>query len=230
MQPTGPMPAAVYWRRRAVALAGLVLLLLLLIWLVATVAGGAPEPARQPTQSAAQQLPPRSSSTGRATSTATPSPTVTAGRSGQAPSGTTAAPPSSPAAPQPCPDKIIGVAAAAEQPEYRVGAKPVFRLTVTNTGAVPCIRDLNAALQELLVYAADGTTRLWSSNDCYPGESANVRTLAAGESVAFTVTWAGRSSHPECAGERVQVPAGDYLVVAKLGPLTSQPAPFKLLP
>ena len=242
LQPTGPLPTTVYWRRRAAAIAGLVLLLVGLIWLVAEVAGGepgqpappAPPPEQQPS-STAESTTDQSATVAVSSTTGPPaSSDAAAAAAGSAPPASQAPPSPTPTQPpgppQPCPDEITKVTAQPEQPEYRVGTKPVFRLTVTNTGTAPCTRNLDAGLQELLVYAADGTTRLWSSNDCYPGDSVDVRTLQPGENVNFTVTWAGRSSRPNCTGQRVQIPAGDYLVVGKLGPLTGAPAPFRLTP
>jgi hypothetical protein len=261
LQPTGPLPSTVYWRRRAAALAGLVTVLVLLIWLVTALIIGSDDDtanlagSERPVQPAAQQLtatpeptittssrvppPPEASDTPSPTPPPAPPPGVapsTAASPGVAPSGvalsggalSTAAPATAALAPQPCADGAMALTAQPERPEYRVGAKPVFRLTVTNTGPTACTRDLDAGLQELLVYASDGTTRLWSSNDCYPGSGADVRTLQPAEVVTFTVTWAGRSSRPHCAGQRVPIPPGDYLVLAQLGPLSSPPTPFKL--
>jgi hypothetical protein len=221
----------VYWRRRVAALVGVVILLLALIWLAA---GRAEETQVPPT---AQQLPtttaaPTTTETSTTTSqTSTSSSSVTTTTSVTSTAAAAAQPASAPppGPPPPCPDQATRVVAEPEQPQYQVGTRPVFRLSVTNTGTVPCVRDLDASLQELLVFAADGTTRLWSSNDCYPGDSNDVRTLQPGESAMFTVTWAGRSSSPGCTGQRVAVPAGDYVVVGKLGPLTSQPSPFRLV-
>lgn len=239
LQPTGPLAPTVYWRRRAAALGVLVVILLLLIWLAATLLADDERPAAAtdrplpPASSTPASSSPTVTSGATASSTAGPSGTASgtpsAAPGGPPPSATTSQPPPAPGPPQPCPDAVIGVGAQVAQPEYRVGQKPVFRLVVTNTGKVPCVRDLDASLQELLVFAADGTTRLWSSNDCFPGDSDNVRTMRPGEQAVFPVTWAGRSSQPRCAGQRVTVPAGDYLVVGKLGPLTGQPTPFRLV-
>lgn len=242
IRPTGPLPPPVYWRRRAIALAVLVVAVMLLIWLVAAAAGagneGAAQPPGQPQPSTSSTMqlsfderggeaPPSDSAT--ATAPAAASTTVlTAGPAVAPISAVAPAPPPPPPPIQPCPDPVIALVAQPQHPQYPVGAKPVFTLVVTNTGPVACLRDVDAGLQELLVLAADGVTRLWSSNDCYPGSGADVRTLQPGAGVTFRVTWAGRSSQPGCAGRRVPVPAGDYLVVAKLGALTSPPAPLRL--
>jgi hypothetical protein len=272
LQPTGPLPAAVYWRRRAIVLAGLLVVLLLLTWLIVAVStgpdGGADSGAVRP---AAQELsaipqppattfsnqsfhlkadgdrpstptasgptapgaaPPGATAPGAtapgaaAPGTAAPGTAPGAAQPGTAPRA--AVPPAAPGSPQPCPDAAIALTAQPERPEYPAGARPVFKLTVTNASQVACTRDLDPGLQELLVFAADGTTRLWSSNDCYPSEGADLRTLQPGEAITATVTWAGRSSRPRCTGQRVPIPPGDYLVIGKLGPLTSPPTPFKL--
>ena len=230
-----------YWRRRAIALGALLTALLLLIWLIAALTDD-----ERPVQPAA--VTERTATTRAATSSTTApsstapssiqpsstapsslpvSSTVSAGV-GRPPAAVTTPSTTTPAPPQPCPDPVIALAAQVGRPEYRVGEKPEFRLAVTNTGQQPCVRDLDASLQELLVLTANGT-RLWSSNDCYPGESDDVRVLKPGEQVSFRVVWAGRTSNPQCAGRRVTVQAGDYLVTAKLGPLTSPPVPFRLI-
>ncbi len=247
IQPTGPLSSEVYWRRRALALVGAVVVLLLLIWLVAAVVD---RPDEQPVQPAAQQIdttpePAPPSTTPMTASSAQrlqpsddlrPAPTSSAGSVAAPPVPAAAlpvapaVPPVPPGPPQPCPDATTAIAAAPGRTEYRVGAKPVFTLSVTNTGPAACTRDLDARLQELLVFAADGTTRLWSSNDCYPGDSVDVRVLQPAETVSFRVTWAGRSSSPGCAVKRETIQAGDYYVVAKLGPLAGAPTPFRLMP
>ena len=78
--------------------------------------------------------------------------------------------------------------------------------------------------------SADGTTREWSSNDCYfEHPSAEVRTLDPATPVTFGVTWMGRTSEPGCPVKRDTVPAGEYLLIAKLGDLVSAPTPFRLV-
>ncbi len=114
------------------------------------------------------------------------------------------------------------------QPSYAVGEQPVFRIVITNTGAVGCTRNLDAALQQVLVYSNGGATRLWSSNDCFPGKSSDVPTLAPGEQKVYSVKWAGTNSEPTCRAQRAPAPAGKYTAVAALGPLLSPPVPFAL--
>ena len=87
---------------------------------------------------------------------------------------------------------------------------------------------MGSAVQRVSVHSLDGERRLWTSTDCYPDGEPDIRTLDRGEQAAFTVTWSGATSQPECAGERVQVPAGAYKVVAELGQVRSAPEPFNI--
>ncbi|MFN2494967.1 MAG: hypothetical protein ABR608_03520 [Pseudonocardiaceae bacterium] len=112
--------------------------------------------------------------------------------------------------------------------EYGPGQPRELRMVVANVGLVPCRRDLDPALQEMVVLAADGA-RLWSSNDCYGRGGFSERVLQPGEQLVSSVVWGGRTSQPGCPAQREAVPAGDYQLVAKLGQLTSPPAAFRLL-
>src|SRR5262249_41614802 len=130
------------------------------------------------------------------------------------------------AEPAPCRAAALTVRASPAKPSYRVGETPVVKLTVRNTGEVACIRDVGPRQQEMLLY--DGTTRIWSSNDCYPDGGTDVRTLSPGEVVSSSVVWSGLSSQPGCAGPRTRVRAGPYQLIARVGSATSKTAKLVL--
>ena len=134
-----------------------------------------------------------------------------------------------PTGPVPCADDMIGVAAEVDSPEHRVGQRPRFRLVVTNTSNQPCVRDLDSARQEIVVWSPAGD-RLWSSNDCVNGSTVDLRTLVPGQPVAFAVAWAGRTSMPGCAGTRSVVPAGSYRVMTRVDGVISAATDFTRLP
>ncbi|GAA4927357.1 hypothetical protein EV188_102537 [Actinomycetospora succinea] len=143
---------------------------------------------------------------------------------------TTEAPPQERAAeplPGPCADGDIRVVARTDASSYAPGRKPVLSLVVTNTGDAPCVRDLDAAKQAVAVVKKVGDG-LWGSNDCSPGDTDDVRTLAPGEEAVFSVTWSGRTSMPGCRGERTTVPPGEYQLLARLDGIISDPASFTL--
>jgi hypothetical protein len=128
--------------------------------------------------------------------------------------------------PQACDDAVLAVTATTVQPSYRVGETPVLKLAVRNTGSVSCVRDVGPREQEMLMYR--GSTRVWSSNDCYPDGGTDIRTLSPGETITSTVVWSGLSSQPGCAGKRSRVPAGSYQVTARVGDVRSKPAALVL--
>ena len=96
-----------------------------------------------------------------------------------------AAAPPAPAAGDPCTDDMISLEVRTP-PTVAPGSKPTFELLVANVSAVPCVRTLDKGLQELQLFDSAGT-RVWGSNDCFPEASADTRTLAPGEIVAFPV-------------------------------------------
>ncbi|WP_280399930.1 hypothetical protein [Nocardia carnea] len=216
LEPTGPLPPEIYWRRRVFAIGALIVALAVVIWLVVTVSRGGDSPG---TAAAAT-----SSATGTETAASSaPAPTTTTGASTTA-SGTTPAP----AASGQCADQSLAIKVSVAQPTYRVGEEPVFGIVITNISGEPCTRDMGSGLQRVSVHTLDGGRQLWASTDCYPDGEPDVRTLDRGEQAAFTVTWTGTTSQPECAGERVPVPTGAYNVTAQLGSVRSAPEPFNI--
>jgi hypothetical protein len=237
LHPVGPLPASVYWRRRAVAFAGVVGVLLL-SWAVLAGGGGAggrdsaaAVGSPSPTESAGPSSPDPS---GLTASAASNDPGRAADDDGPA-SGESSTPstPSTPRpapkptpAPTPCTDAQLRLTVAPAQPAYLVGQAPVLRLQVRNVATLSCSRDLGAALQEVLLY--QGTQRLWSSNDCYPEGTRDLELMRPGVVHTFSVTWSGLSSQPKCAGARTRVGAGSYAVVGRLGSLVSPRSPLTL--
>jgi hypothetical protein len=204
LHPVGPLPALVYWRRRA-----LVLTLLLSVlggggwagWAVATGRFDDGTTTVAATTSAVA---------GPALERVVPSlagvqiPTVAA---------TTAATSSAPVVGA-CTDDMIAVAVHTPG-SAAVGTDVTLELVVGNAAAVPCVRSFDKQLQELVLLDAAGT-RIWGSNDCLPETSSDPRTLAPGEVVSFPVEWSGLTSEPTCTAPRVPPAAGAYLVRGRL--------------
>ncbi|MGN2641993.1 hypothetical protein ACWEKT_17955 [Nocardia takedensis] len=217
LEPTGPLPPEIYWRRRVFAIGALVVALAVVIWLVVMIARGGNSPGEADASSTT------SSSVAAGASNTSAKPSEPPKVSGSAVATAAAAP----AAGQ-CPDQSLAVKVTVEQPTYRPGEQPVFGIVITNISSVACSRDVGSGLQQISVLSLDGQRRLWSSTDCYPDGQPDVRTLNRGEQAAFQVTWSGSTSQPNCAGERVPVPAGAYSVVAQLGSVRSAAEPFNI--
>jgi hypothetical protein len=124
---------------------------------------------------------------------------------------------------------MIGVTAEIDPAQHRVGQRPTLRLVVTNISDQPCVRDLDSARQEIVVWSLDGE-RLWSSNDCVNGSTVDLRTLVPSQPVAFAVSWAGRTSAPGCVRQRTVVPAGRYHILSRVDNVVSASTHFERLP
>ncbi len=225
IDPSGPHPPGVYWRRRMAAVVMSIAAVVLLAFLIGRLVDGGPNPVQG--ASARSSQPPSS----RPSSEPSSPPSMSSGVSSPAPA-VSAAPAAVPVAPQPpppqpCPDTAIAVSAETEQPSFRVGSHPQFRLLIANTSALACLRDVSRSIRELIMTAPDGT-RVWSSNDCYSPPGEEIRLIQPGERLLFTVTWAGRTSAPGCPTRRRAVPAGSYLLTGKLGAVTGAPVPLEL--
>jgi hypothetical protein len=228
LHPVGPLPSAVYWRRRL-----LVLTLLFAVlggggWLGVSLLGGdsdaaardaaqtsAPAPAAAGTPALEQVVPSLAS-----VQTPTPPPAAP----------TEEAAPPAPAGPQPgdpCSDDMIAVEVRSPG-SAPAGGGPTFELLVTNVSPVPCVRVLDKELQEIVLLDAAGA-RLWGSNDCRPESSDDTRTLAPGEQVAFPLVWSGLTSEPTCTAERTTPAPGQYVLRGRLDTKPSPDAPFAVV-
>jgi hypothetical protein len=125
---------------------------------------------------------------------------------------------------------MLEVRAEVDVPQHRVGERVLLRLVVINVSDRPCVRDLDPERLEIVVWSADGGTRLWSSNDCSSAKGAKPRTLVPGEPVASSVRWAGRTSEPGCPARRATVPAGEYRLLSRVDDVISGPTQFVRVP
>jgi hypothetical protein len=233
LEPTGPLPPSIYWRRRALAGAVCVLAVMLLAWIIGGLVGPADDqPVRGTASSRDLKRPPSSPppsarpAAPSSTSSTTASPAPTSQPTSSPTLSLTSPPPSPPL--RSCPDKVIKVAAEPGARSYRVGEHPLLRLTIRNTGEVPCTRDMSRKLRELVITTANGRKRLWSSNDCYAPPGTDQRTLLPAKPLSFSLNWAGRTSSPGCPVTRTTVEPGRYRLTASLAKLQSPPTTLLL--
>lgn len=206
LRPRGPLPPGVYWRRRLITFALVVLAATLLVRSCGT------EPAD------------RLGTSPSASPTVTRKPSATVRPSTSARPSASAAP--TRAAGQPCRRSDLKVQGLADQRAYAAGARPVLTITVTNVGPVACTRDFGSAATELRVMS--GSSRVWSSDDCTRAGTASVVTFTSGQRRTSTVTWSRKHSQPGCAGARQDAAAGTYRVVARLGDIVVTGTAFTL--
>ena len=222
LEPNGPLPPEIYWRRRLLAIGALIVALALVVWLAMLLlrGGGDDKDAKNAGAAAA------TSSSAAATGSADPSSSAKPSPSGPPASGTVNS--TANGTPAQCPDQSLAVKSIVGQPTYKDGEQPVFTVVITNISTGACTRDMGSGLQQVWVQSLDGQRRLWSNTDCDQGGPADMRTLNGGQQAAFTLTWSATTSQPGCAGDRVQVPAGGYAVVTQFGSVRSAPETFNI--
>ncbi|KQU28192.1 MULTISPECIES: hypothetical protein [unclassified Rhodococcus (in: high G+C Gram-positive bacteria)] len=235
LEPNGPLPPEIYWRRRALAIGGAVVVIGLVVWLVVSLAGGGSQDSESTAASAS--LAPSAATTYRPDASATGGSAPAGGSGGGGGGGdaassssatsTSATTSSAPVAPGQCADQSLAVKASPDQPSYPAGQEPAFTVVVTNIGTSACERDLGSGLQQVLVYTLEGQ-RLWSNVDCFPTTTPDIRTLQPGEQAPFAVKWSATTSEPGCAAPRNPVGPGGYSVVGQLGQLRSAPETFNI--
>ncbi|MGI8651487.1 MAG: MucR family transcriptional regulator [Geodermatophilaceae bacterium] len=235
LRPIGQLPPQIYWRRRLL-LIGIVLVVSFAAgWVFIGGASGDPEGAQTAASTQSTARPPLDEQALPGLEQVLPSlvpPTSAASDTPDAGSTPVPAPAPAPAPapvePGPCPDEAIGLTVGSEFPDYAAGSKPLLGLNVANIGAVPCLRDLDLALQVWGLFAADGT-RLWGSSDCYPEPSVpNVVLLQPGQVVTFTIIWSGLTSEPTCSVDREALGPGSYILRGYLGAVLSPDVPLVL--
>lgn len=226
LHPVGDLPAAVYWRRRLIALTLLLAVLAGVGWLgyvlMTRQSGDTASAAASTTSRSPARLPALERVVPSVSSVSAPTPPVLLPAETTPPIPV----PAGPVPGDPCTDDMISVEVRTP-PTVALGSKPTFELVVSNISAVPCVRALDKGLQELSLYDAAGG-RTWGSNDCFPEAGSDVRTLAPGEVVAFPVLWGGLTSEPTCTAARTTPPAGAYVLRGRLDTKISPDVPLTL--
>jgi hypothetical protein len=229
LHPVGPLPARVYWRRRVLALGLLVSVLGGGGWTGwAAWTGRLPLPLSTASAQGPVAAPALTGVLPSMAGVRLPAdPPPAAGGTPAAPSPAAPVPPAAPAPSAvtgpPCTDDMVGLTLTAP-PSATAGGATQLTLTVIDTSVLPCARDVGTAEQEVVLLDAAGD-RLWSSADCTPAARAP-RLFAPGDRVDLPIAWDGRASAPGCTGARAAVPAGSYLLRARLGTRTAADVPL----
>ncbi len=230
----GPLPAAVYWRRRALVLGGVVVLVMLIVYACSgsddtdrDEGGNGARPTTSPTAYPTDDVPSEEPS-GDATDGG-PGPDDgpdggpgNPGGPGDAVGGQPGGDAGSDGDLPTCANGDLEIAPKPADTQTPEGARLTIRLVIRNTSDRPCERDVGADQQEIRVM--DGDDRIWSSDHCNPDRGSYVEVLQPGERIdRFWVVWDGRTSAPKCEGDRAVVREGEYSLLARLGDLLSDP-------
>jgi hypothetical protein len=219
----GPLPPAVYWRRRALVLGAVLALVLLVVAMCGGSGRSGPTTGRPTT----------GQPTSRATST---SPSSASTPSVQAPivgaPGGASRPPSSPTATQAsppsdqCSDAEIQLTPSVQK---ITGGSYPYQLTlrIKNVSSRTCKRDIGASAQEMHILDAAGRT-VWSSDYCQSNPGSSVSTFGPNIESTFQLGWDGFGYGPNCVRGGAKLADGSYQLVAKLDTKVSAPAAFTI--
>ena len=235
LEPRGPLPTEIYWRRRGLALGIAVVVIGIAVATVIAFMGGSAgaKPANVNKAGSGQNTPaapPPQAPAPPGQEGAVPVAPPQQGQNPEAPTPTAAVqPPPVLKEGDDCPDSTLAVKGLTNAPQYFIGDQPKFTMIVTNIGLVSCKRDVGAAVLAAYVYSLDNN-RLWSNLDCAPSNETLVKTFQPGEQVTTEVTWTGMGSAPQCPLPRQPIGPGTYNLVVQLGNLRSAAVPFILAP
>jgi hypothetical protein len=230
LEPRGPLPSEIYWRRRGLAIGVAVVVVAIVVAIIVAVLSGS---AGANTSNGAAKKSTQAGQGAPGTNPEVKTPVEPpAGENTDQPAET----PTAAVQPPPvlkegddCPDSTLAVKGLTNAPQYAVGDQPKFVMVVTNIGLVACKRDVGAAVLAAYVYSLDNK-RLWSNLDCAPSNETLVKTFSPGEQVTTAVTWTGMGSGPHCPLPRPAIGPGTYNLVVQLGNLRSLAVPFIMAP
>ncbi len=190
--------AAVYRRRRIVALV-VILLPIALLARACTSSSPAPAPTVTPdasvtTSAAAATTAAKVAKTPTPTpTTETPTPTPTTGD---------------------CRNSDINVTVSADATTYSIGSPVTIAMRITNVSKVECKRDVGALANEVLVTDTDGLV-IWSSDACQSDAKPQVVVMKPGSVYGNTQTWGGTNSGRDCNSAAPDALAGNYFASAR---------------
>lgn len=217
----GSLPAAVYWRRRAIVLA-VPLLAIAVVWVSFSGSDKSDKTARVGAEASSKgtalpaSVPPSVVASGSATSDVSAAPSMTdpsiptVGNDGAAVA---------------CLDSELLVTPVPEADTAKRGQAMRLTIKIKNISTRTCIRDLGADPQEL--YLQQDGVKIYSSDACDARTGSSVRTLSPGEEQAFYVPWDGTATSGGCASRQAPA-AGKYQLIGRLGPKLSDPVTVTL--
>jgi hypothetical protein len=217
----GPLPPAVYWRRRAIVL-GVAVLLVFAI--VQSCSGGEAKPDDRATAPTSQAAGPDPTVSVLRPQTRAPAPAPVTQPAPTAAATSAAAAPAS----GDCTDaemSVIPVPALTTAPR---GATIDIRLKLKNISKRTCTRDVGADVQE--IYIKRGAVTVWSSDKCGQVKGSEPREFTPNFEREYSVGWNGRDV-TRCANNLANgpvPPAGEYQVFGRLGTKTSNPVKLTL--
>lgn len=217
----GPLPPAIYWRRRAVVLGALLLFLIVAVYSCSGPgqSDAAQQPTSSPTPSAASRGPDPTATVLTPQTGAPPTTEATEVPSATAPAETEQTTAVGSGA---CTDAEMKVTPVPSQTSVQRGVTITIRLKIKNIGNRTCSRDVGADLQE--VFVKQGAQKIWSSDTCGTAKGSDPESFTPNFEREYQVAWNGKDA-TKCANGVANgpvPPAGDYQLLGRLGTKLSE--------
>ena len=130
------------------------------------------------------------------------------------------------ARPRPCPSGDVVLSLSTSQENYTAGQLPQFNVNVVATAAQTCTFNVGARHVALVIRA--GSARVWSSADCVQGAGDLVSDLQRGVPTVLPISWNRQASSPGCPNSSAQMRAGTYSAAVIDGALASNSVTFRI--
>lgn len=217
--PVGPEKPVVYWRRRALVLAALLVVVLVVVLIVVGRGSGATSAAPSASASAGAGSGAGASSAGSAGSgssrSAAPKPAASASAAATKPAAADGST---------CTKDQIVLTPVLDKSAYGPTEDPKIAMSIKNSGTNSCHLDLGSAQQVLTI--SSGQEQYWSSKDCQTGGTNQDVTIKSGQTLTTpAIAWdRTRSSTSTCDSSRPAVTAGgaSYHLQVAVGNLESK--------
>jgi hypothetical protein len=220
--------AAVYWRRRLVALVIGLAVLALIAWAFSGALGGGATGTGHPAAGHGAAGHGTGSSgqggSGQGGAAAAPAAAASAGTQGSHAAGHHAQ--AATGQPTSCHHGDVVLSLVPGQESYSPGQLPQFSVDVVSTSPATCTFNVGASHVALVIRS--GSVRVWSSADCVQGAGNLASDLQRGVPTVLSISWNRQASSPGCPATSEHMPAGTYTATVADGRLTSNTISFRI--
>jgi hypothetical protein len=125
-----------------------------------------------------------------------------------------------------CAPTDLAVTLTTDARSYAAGTPVVLTVAITNNAATSCTVDAGEASREIVV--TSGADRIWSSFDCPAEPAERLLLLPSGARDEVAITWGRTRSAAGCPADQPAPRAGTYTAVAAVAGASSTAAVFDL--
>jgi hypothetical protein len=219
LRPVGPETAQTYWARRALVFGAMMVLAVAVTLIINGTSSGSAVRSNPSPPSAAYSMPISASPSSTETAISTPvavGPPASATSTGPAPEATKRKASTKKTDGHGLVDCLAEELRPTLTGKQRLARKKrnTFQLSLINGSDKTCMARVTKTNFELKIYS--GSDRIWSTADCPSVIKPISRKLGSEHAVAWTLTWDGKRSKPDCRSAGEPPRPGKYVATAQL--------------